>query len=133
MIFTGVIVNFFAILAGTAVGLLAGKLLTEKLRGAIMNAVALVVMGVAIPGLIGTSHQPLVPILSLVIGTVIGEALDLDRRMNWLGEKVQSKCKGSPVAEGFVTATMVFAVGAMAINGSLDSGLRCDHAVLISK
>ena len=133
MILTGAIVNFITVVAGTLVGLVAGKFLNERIRTATMNAVALVVIGIAIPGLMN-STKPLVPILSLVLGTVIGEALDIDRAVNRLGDKLQAKFQGkSKITEGFVTGTLVFAVGAMTVMGSLDSGLKNDHTVLIAK
>jgi uncharacterized membrane protein YqgA involved in biofilm formation len=133
MILTGALVNFATVVAGTLVGLVAGKFLNERIRTATMNAVALVVIGIAVPGLM-TSTKPLVPILSLVIGTVIGEALDIDCAVNRLGDRLQEKFKGrSKITEGFVTGTLVFAVGAMTIMGSLDSGLKNDHTILIAK
>ena len=133
MILTGALVNFATVVAGTLVGLVAGRFLNERIRTATMNAVALIVIGIAVPGLM-SSTKPLVPILSLVIGTVIGEALDIDRAVNRLGDKLQAKFQGkSKITEGFVTGTLVFAVGAMTVMGSLDSGLKNDHTVLIAK
>ena len=133
MILTGALVNFATVVGGTLIGLLAGRFLNERIRTATMNAVALVVIGIAIPGLMN-STKPLVPILSLVIGTVIGEALDIDRAVNRLGDKLQAKFQGkSKITEGFVTGTLVFAVGAMTVMGSLDSGLKNDHTILIAK
>ena len=133
MILTGALVNFATVVAGTLVGLVAGKFLNERIRTATMNAVALIVLGIAVPGLMN-STKALVPILSLVIGTVIGEALDIDRAVNRLGDKLQEKFRGhGKITEGFVTGTLVFAVGAMTIMGSLDSGLKNDHTVLIAK
>ena len=124
MILTGALVNGITVVAGTLVGLVAGKFLNERIRAATMSAVALITIGIAIPGLMN-STKPLVPILSLVIGTVIGEALDIDRAVNRLGDKLQEKFKGKgKITEGFVTGTLVFAVGAMTIMGSLDSGLN---------
>ena len=133
MILTGALVNFATVVAGTLVGLVAGKFLNERIRAATMSAVALITIGIAVPGLLN-STKPLVPILSLVIGTVIGEALDIDRAVNHLGDKLQERFKGKgKITEGFVTGTLVFAVGAMTIMGSLDSGLKNDHTVLIAK
>ena len=133
MILTGALVNFATVVGGTLIGLVAGRFLNERIRTATMNAVALVVIGIAVPGLM-SSTKPLVPILSLVIGTVIGEALDIDRAVNRLGDRLQEKFKGrSKITEGFVTGTLVFAVGAMTIMGSLDSGLKNDHTILIAK
>ena len=133
MIFTGAIVNFFTVVAGTLVGLVAGKFLNERIRTATMSAVALITIGIAVPGLMD-STKPLVPILSLVLGTVIGEALDIDRAVTRLGDKLQEKFQGKGrITEGFVTCTLLFAVGAMTIMGSLDSGLKNDHTILIAK
>ena len=133
MILTGALVNFATVLVGTFVGLFAGKLLNDRIRAATMSAVALITIGIAIPGLLN-STKPLVPILSLVIGTIIGEALNIDALVTRLGDKLQEKFKGhGKITEGFVTATLVFAVGAMTIMGSLDSGLKNDHTILIAK
>ena len=133
MILTGALVNFITVVAGTLVGLVAGRFLNERIRAATMSAVALITIGIAVPGLMN-STKPLVPILSLVIGTVIGEALDIDRFVNRLGDRLQEKFKGKgKITEGFVTGTLVFAVGAMTIMGSLDSGLKNDHTILIAK
>ena len=133
MILTGALVNFITVVAGTLVGLVAGKFLNERIRAATMSAVALITIGIAVPGLMN-STKPLVPILSLVIGTVIGEALDIDRAVNRLGDKLQERFRDKgKITEGFVTGTLVFAVGAMTIMGSLDSGLKNDHTILIAK
>ena len=133
MILTGALVNLITVVAGTFVGLVAGKFLNERIRTATMSAVALITIGIAVPGLMD-STKPLVPILSLVLGTVIGEALDIDRAVTRLGDKLQEKFQGKgKITEGFVTCTLLFAVGAMTIMGSLDSGLKNDHTILIAK
>ena len=93
MILTGALVNLITVVAGTFVGLVAGKFLSERIRTATMSAVALITIGIAVPGLMN-STKPLVPILSLVLGTVIGEALDIDRAVTRLGDKLQEKFKG---------------------------------------
>ncbi len=75
-------------------------------------------------------------IVSLVIGTVIGEWLKLENHLHGLGNMLEKKIGKSPtgnIAQGFVTATLIFVVGAMAIIGALDSGLRQDHSVLLTK
>ena len=133
MILTGALVNLITVVAGTFVGLVAGKFLNERIRTATMSAVALITIGIAVPGLMD-STKPLVPILSLVLGTVIGEALDIDRAVTRLGDKLQEKFQGKGrITEGFVTCTLLFAVGAMTIMGSLDSGLKNDPTILIAK
>lgn len=82
------------------------------------------------------SNEFLIVIISLVLGAVIGEWIDLDRILNnigiWIEKKVGTGQHGS-VSRGFVTATLIFVIGAMSVVGSLDSGLRGDHQVLYTK
>ncbi len=133
MILLGPLVNGAAVVVGGLVGLFAGKLLPERLQKTLMSALALVVIGIAIPG-IGDSQKALVPILSMVLGTIIGELLDLDGAVIRLGDWLQRKTGGrGRFTDGFVNSTMVFAVGAMSIMGGLNSGLLGDHTVLFSK
>lgn len=133
MILLGPLVNGAAVVVGGLVGLFAGKLLPERLQKTLMSALALVVIGIAIPG-IGDSQKALVPILSMVLGTIIGELPDLDGAVIRLGDWLQRKTGGrGRFTDGFVNSTMVFAVGAMSIMGGLNSGLLGDHTVLFSK
>jgi uncharacterized protein len=82
------------------------------------------------------SENFLIVILSLVLGAVIGEWLGLEDKLNavgnWLEGKIGSNGQGS-ISQGFVTATLIFVIGAMAIIGALDSGIRGDHDVLYTK
>ena len=82
------------------------------------------------------SEQFIIVILSIVIGAVIGEWIDLEKHLNRLGNWIESKMKpkeGTSISQGFVTATLIFCVGSMAILGALDSGIRNDHNLLITK
>ena len=132
MILLGSLVNGAAVVVGGLVGLFAGKLLPERLRGSLMSALSLMTIGIAVPGLLKSSNA-LIPIISMVAGTLIGELLDIDAAVNRLGEKFQKKLSGSSVTQGFVTGSLVFAVGALAIMGPLESGLQHQHSLLISK
>lgn len=133
MFLIGSAVNAAAIIAGSLVGIFGGKFLPEHMKNTLLHVCALSAMGAGIPGLM-ESQKPLVPIISLVLGAIIGELLDIDRAVNRLGEKLQSRFSGrGQIAEGFVTATLVFAVGAMAVMGSLNSGLYNDHSILYVK
>lgn len=133
MILIGSIVNGAAIVIGALVGMLGGKLMPERMKNAIISALALITIGIAVPGLMGSS-KPLVPILSLIIGTIIGELLDIDGAVNRLGDFLQKKVGGKGAfTEGFVTGSLIFAVGAMGVMGALDSGIKGDHAILIAK
>ena len=132
MILLGSAVNGLAIVVGGLIGTFAGKLLPERIRSAFVPAISLVTIGIAVPGMMNTSNL-LIPIISIVIGTFIGELIDIDGALQKLSNKLQSKFKGSSVAEGFFTCSLVFAVGAVAVMGSLDSGLKGDHSLLYAK
>ena len=133
MILLGAAVNGAAIVVGGFAGLFMGKLLPDRLQKNLMCALALVVIGIAVPG-IDDSQKPLVPILSMVLGALVGELLDLDSAVIRLGDWLQQKTGGKGrFTDGFVNGTMVFAVGAMAIMGGLNSGLQGDHTILFSK
>ncbi len=147
---TGSIINALAILAGATIGLLlkwlAGRFssilpaeagqLGHRLQEIIMQGVALCVLYIGISGSLKGSNT-LVAILSMVLGAIIGELLDLDRRMQQLGDWVQSKTQklagGASVSAGFVTASLLFCVGAMAIVGSLENGLTGNYDTLKAK
>ena len=136
MILTGVIINFAAIILGSAAGLLLKKGIPESMGESVMKAIALCVIYIGISGSLD-GENVLIVIISMAAGTVIGEALSLQERLERLGAWVQSKCRpsenGVSVAEGFVNASLLFCIGAMAIVGSLQSGLSLDHSTLIDK
>ena len=132
MVLLGSAVNGIAIVIGGLIGMFAGKLLPERIRTALVPTMSLVTIGIAIPGMMKTENL-LIPILSMVIGTFIGELIDIDGALQKLSNKLQSKFKGSSVAEGFFTCSLVFAVGAVAVMGALDSGLKGDHNLLYAK
>ena len=150
---TGTIVNALAILAGSVAGILLSRLagrfssvlpasaikLGERLQTIIMQGVALCVLYLGISGSL-EGQNTLITILSMVLGAILGEALDLDRRMQSLGNWVQRRTERLlpahgkvSVSEGFVTASLLFCVGAMAIVGALQDGLTGDHSTLFAK
>ena len=150
---TGTLVNAAAILVGSLLGMLltwlaghfstllpAGStLLAERLKTIIMQGVALCVMYLGISGCL-EGNNSLIAILSMVLGALIGELLDLDKRMRSLGDWVQKRTEHlvtnggqASISEGFVTASLLFCVGAMAIVGALQDGLTGDHSTLIAK
>ena len=132
MILLGSLVNGGAIVVGGLVGMFAGKLLPERLRTSVMAALSLMTIGIAVPGLLKSSNA-LIPIISMVIGTIIGELLNIDAAVNKLGENLQKRFSVSRVTEGFVTGSLVFAIGALAVMGPLQSGLQHQHDLLFSK
>ncbi|MBA4537653.1 DUF554 domain-containing protein [Bacillus aquiflavi] len=134
MVLLGTIVNGICIMIGTLIGKLLHRI-PEGIKATVMHGIALAVIVLGLQmGFKSTNF--LIVILSIVIGAVIGEILALEAKLNalgiWLEKKVASKEQGS-IAQGFVTATLIFVIGAMAIIGALDSGIRGDHAVLYTK
>lgn len=83
------------------------------------------------------SSNFIIVIISLVLGAVIGEWLDLDKQLirlgKWAESKLGKKTSENSISEGFVNATLIFLIGSMGVLGALDSGLRNDHSVLITK
>ncbi len=144
----GVLVNVVAIIIGTVIGLLFGGLITERLRQTAFKAIGLSTIiigaGMAIGGLndLGKSHMgdyaPLVLVGSLVVGGLIGEALRIEDGLERFGRWLQDFAhrlpffepagegpngEGHTLVEGFVTASLLFCVGAMTVLGSIQDGL----------
>jgi len=132
----GTIVNALAVIAGTFVGLLLKKGLPEKISDVVMKGVALCVLYIGISSALSGTNA-LIAIISIVVGAVIGSLLDIDRRLNSLGEFAERKLsKGdgkTSIAEGFVSASLLFCVGSMAIVGSIQSGLTGNHEMIYTK
>ena len=131
MILTGALVNGVAIVVGGLAGTFGGKLMPERMKQTLLTAAALLAIGIGISGLSSSNNQ-LIPILSLILGTIVGELLNIEHAVERMGEWLQKKFSGmGRITEGFVTGTLVFAVGAMV--GGLDSGLKNDHTILFAK
>lgn len=126
--------NVCAILLGSALGLLLRKGLPQRLRDTVMQGLGLCVILIGLSGAIGTADTMCV-IISIVVGGLVGAAVNIEKRLENLGNLAQRKLArgGDGFARGFVTASLVYCVGAMAIMGALDSGLKGDHATLIAK
>lgn len=134
---SGAVVNFILVIIGSLLGLLFRKGLPERITNALMTGMAFCVLYIGITGLFEKDANILVIIVCMAVGTIIGELLDLDKQINRLGTFVQKKIaksnqKGN-IADGFVTATLLFCVGAMTIVGSIDSGINGDNSTLYSK
>lgn len=133
MILTGVLINAAAVVVGGVLGTLGGRFMPEKMKQTVLAATGLVSIGIGISGAIGSSNQ-LIPILSLVIGSVIGELLHIEDGVTRAGDWLQKRFgKSGSITEGFVTGSLVFAAGAMAVMGALESGLKNDHTILMTK
>lgn len=133
----GTLVNTAAVLVGSCIGLLFRKGLPERFGQVIMKGLGLCVMYIGIKGALKGENE-IIAILSIAVGAVIGELLRLDERLEKLGGWIERKCKKreddkTSVTEGFVSASLLFCVGAMTILGSLESGISGDHSTLFLK
>lgn len=134
---SGAVVNFFLVLLGTLLGLLLKKGIPERIQKTLMTGMAFCVLYIGVTGLFEEGANILVMIVCFALGAVVGEVIDLDKRVNslglWIEKKVGKNGGNCKIAEGFVAATLLFCVGAMTIVGSIDSGISGDNATLYSK
>lgn len=136
----GTIVNSIAVIVGGFLGLLFNKAIPQRLSDTVFKGLGLCTLFIGITGVFQENVNTLVVIISVVIGAVIGEGIDLDKKVNDLGKwiedrfnKKESKNGKISIAQGFVSASLLFCVGAMTIVGSLQSGLANDHTTLFTK
>ena len=134
----GVLVNALAVIAGSGLGLLLRRGLPQKYTDGLMQALGLCVIVIGILGL-NAKVDSMAVILSIVLGSIAGIALNIDGAVRSLGDSMDRRFKnsaqdgGHTLGEGFVTATLFFCIGAMTVTGSLRSGLEGDHSILYAK
>lgn len=160
----GTLLNVLTVIIGSLIGLgirklgLAGKLgdKGKRFSDAVFTALGLCVLLIGIGGaitgavnsqivsafenlgaggLVLPTERTLVIIISMVLGVLAGELIDIDKSVNSLGHKLEEsmKGKGGNIAEGFVSASLLFCVGSMTVVGSMNSGISGDHTLLITK
>lgn len=130
----GTIVNAGAIILGSLLGCIFKNFIPEKYAESMLKGVALAVIIIGIKlGLQGENLILLV--ISILVGTLIGEMLGIENRLDKLGEKLENKFFNSNtgLAKGFVTCTLIYCIGSMAIVGSIQSGLTGNHEILYTK
>ncbi len=138
--FSGVFVNTLTVIIGSAVGLIFKKAIPEKITGQIMSVIGLCTIAIGISGLLKGQNQ-LVMVISLVLGTIIGTLIDIDGKLVKLGNRFQKNREKSgkeqpdtsTFSEGFVTASLLFCMGAMTIVGSLNAGISGDNEMIYTK
>jgi uncharacterized membrane protein YqgA involved in biofilm formation len=130
----GTIINVITVLIGSSLGLLIGGKFPERIKKIVVQSIGLFTILIGVTMII-KSTKFIEIFLSLILGSITGELLRLDERLEGLMEKVKSKISpNSPhFVEGFITATLVFCVGAMTVVGSIQEGLTGDATLLITK
>ncbi len=130
----GTLVNILAIVAGSLVGLAFRGGIPLHYHQTVIQAIGLAVVLIGITGALKT-QDILVVIFSLAVGSLVGESLRIETRLNQLGNWLENKCSqsGGGIAKGFVSASLIYCVGSMAIVGSMESGLAGNHQTLYAK
>jgi len=130
----GTIVNVAAILVGAGLGLLFKKGIPEKVSFTVMQGIGLAVLLIGL-SMAMQSRQILTVIISLALGGLTGELLNIEGKLSRLGEWLEKKVGGGKgeVAKAFVTSSLIYCVGAMAIVGAIEDGLNNNHQVLFAK
>ena len=132
----GVIINVIAIVIGTMIGLFLKRGMSEKMSSHIMQGLALITFIIGLKGAL-VDQDMILLIVSISLGGYLGEMMQLEENIRKFAEWVQNKLSKegfkNQLAEGFVSAVLIFCVGAMAVMGSLEAGLRNNHGILITK
>lgn len=140
---TGTIVNAVAVAVGGTIGLLCRKGIKEEYKESINRVLGLTILVIGINGVIGnmftvdgtriTSSNELLLVVFMVIGTLVGELLKLENHFTNFCNKIDKKFKNGGFAGGFINSTLIFCIGAMAIIGSINDGIKNDPSVLFVK
>lgn len=132
----GTLVNCLAIIGGCILGLFINGKVGEKVSTSVMNGLGLCTLYIGISGSL-KCEDPIQMIVSIAAGAFIGEVIDIDKWLTKLGDyfekKIKKRDENISISEGFVTSSLLFCVGAMAIVGSLESGLSGDNTTLYAK
>ncbi|MFC7319889.1 DUF554 domain-containing protein [Halobacillus campisalis] len=135
MVLLGTIVNGICIVIGTLLGLIFTRI-PERFKETVMSGVGLAVLLIGIQMALETDNIVIV-LLSILSGAILGELLHLEERLEYIGRWIEGKFvkpeRNSTIAQGFITASLMFVIGAMSVIGALDGGLRNDHEILITK
>lgn len=138
---TGTLLNVIAVIAGSLIGLVAGTRIPEKTRQTLVSVLGLFTLSYGI-FIFGQTQNMLIPLFSLIFGTIIGELLKIEEGLNELGERIQQKLaawngnltgESKKFVSGFVSASLLFCIGPMAILGSIQDGISGDYQMLAIK
>ncbi len=132
----GTLVNTATVIAGALIGMLLKKGIPKRVSDTVFFGLALVTIFIGVSGsLVG--ENTLIAVIVMVLGALIGEIINIDKRVNSLGKKLENKFdKGnerSTFAQGFTSASLLFCVGAMTIVGCLQAGINGDNTILFTK
>jgi uncharacterized membrane protein YqgA involved in biofilm formation len=134
---TGTWINVAAILAGTLAGVLIGSRLSPDLQQRVMAGLGLVTLVLGVDNALEWQHtNPIIVFGAVLLGGLVGEVIGIERWLGRLGDAAQRRFSSGPhsrVSEGFVTTSLLFCVGPLAVIGSIQGGLTGDYDTLASK
>jgi uncharacterized membrane protein YqgA involved in biofilm formation len=130
----GTVINVLAVLVGGGIGTLAGGRLPEGMRKTAMQAIGLVTVLIGVQNFLQFDN-PLVPLVSVILGLVVGELLGIEDSLHRFGDRLEKRYSkgGSPVSRAFVTTSLLFCVGPLTVLGSLQDGISGDYRTLALK
>lgn len=128
------LINAAAIILGSLIGVLLGRNFPDRVRDIVYQGIGLCVLVIGLDMAMQYGSIILV-VFSVLLGAVTGELLKLDQKMTSFGDwlKGRIKSKDARFTDGFVTASLIFCIGSMAILGSIDEGIRGDRTILLTK
>jgi len=128
------LVNAAAIILGSLIGVLLGRNFPDRVRTIVYQGIGLCVLVIGLDMALKYGNILLV-VFSVLLGALTGELLRLDRKMTNFGEWLKGRIKSEDArfTDGFVTASLIFCIGSMAILGSIDEGIRGDRTILLTK
>lgn len=130
----GTLINGLAIIGGSLIGLTFKKIIPKNIQKIMFQAIGLFVVVIGLSMALKTEN-PIILIFSLVLGSIIGEAINIEKRLEHFGNFIKSKVKSkdSKFVESFVTSSLVVCVGALAIIGPIEEGVKGDSTLLYTK
>lgn len=131
---TGTLVNASAVVAGSMVGIYAGRHITDNIRETLMHALGLAVVVIGLK--MALTAQDLIPsVACLLLGGITGELLRIESGIAWIGSRLKERFKSGSATfvQGFVSATVLYLAGAMTIVGCIQEGTTGDASVLYLK
>ncbi len=132
-ILQGTLINGAAIIVGAVLGVYAGRIVPERFNERAIQAIGLSVLLIGFQMALNSRQVPLL-VISMLLGGITGEAVRLEERLEAMGRWLESRLgNGNKMARGFVYATLLYGVGAMAIAGAMESGLLGKHQILFTK
>jgi uncharacterized membrane protein YqgA involved in biofilm formation len=135
---TGTLINIGTVLLGTGIGATVGGRLSDSAQQRVLAGLGMITLVIGLELALGwRDTNPLYVLGAILVGGLIGEAIGIERRLEGLGNALQRRMNRgggeSTLSEGFVTASLLFCVGSLAVVGSIQDGLTGDYSTLTTK